>query len=529
MPESPPSPCPDEDVLVAFSEGRLPGDVQNRTIQHLGGCDACLAAVGSVDSGRPTVEIPQHPITAFAPHDMVAGRYEVQRFVARGGMGEVYEAEDKLLGVRVALKTVLLANGEDPRAIAQIRREVQVARAINHPGVCRVFDLGEHINAAGPTRESKRFFLTMEFLDGSTLGQRIRTGGPLHGELLLAIARQLAEGLTAAHEVGVVHRDFKSDNVMLMPSTQGGIPRAVIMDFGLARGGPTATAVASTGGIMVGSAAYMAPEQVEGSPVREAADIYSYGVVLFEISTGRLPFLAPTAVAMATKRLFESPPAPRSLTPTLDVRLEQIILRCLARRAEDRFPSMKEVRAAVVALEASEGSSADSAATVAPKNPASRLPWLLAAGGIAVGAVAGLIMMKVSEGRRDVQSAARREAASAQAKAPPAAQLQVPTPPPTLPVPVPVAAAPAAAVPPSSPAAAAKASARPSSVPAAVDSPTKKRTASRTPAGKVVAGQPAPTATSVPAEKAADPAEPKPAEADPPSQSPLDGFANPFR
>jgi len=519
MPESPPSPCPDEDVLVAFSEGRLPGDVQHRTIQHLGGCDACLAAVGSVDSGRPTVEIPPYPITAFQPHDVVAGRYEVQRFVARGGMGEVYEAEDKLLGVRVALKTVLLANGEDPRAIAQIRREVQVARAINHPGVCRVFDLGEHINSAGPTRESKRFFLTMEFLDGSTLGQRIRTGGALHGELLLAIARQLAEGLTAAHEVGVVHRDFKSDNVMLMPSTQGGIPRAVIMDFGLARGGPTATAVASTGGIMVGSAAYMAPEQVEGSPVREAADIYSYGVVLFEISTGRLPFQAPTAVAIATKRLFESPPAPRSLAPTLDVRLEQIILRCMARQAADRYPSMKEVRAAVAALEGHDRMTGDSAPTAAPKNPwATRLPWMLAAGGIAVGAIAGLVMMKASGGREAVQPAARTEPKSAPVKVTPPIE------------PPPPAPAPAAALPPPAAPAPAKVVARQPRPPVQVDASGKKRTASRAPAPKSSDPKPpaTPSTAETPAEKAAEPA-PKPPEADPPSQSPLDGFANPFR
>jgi serine/threonine protein kinase len=209
---------------------------------------------------------------------------------------------------------VLPSNEASPRAIELIRREVQVARAINHPGVCRVFDLGEHVPAGG---EARRFFLTMEYLDGVTLGQQIRSNGALPADRLLAIARQLADGLVAAHEAGVVHRDFKSDNVMLMAGSQGGTPRAVIMDFGLARGGPLGIGMASTGGIMVGSAAYMAPEQVQGGPVRQGADIYAFGVVLYEAATGALPFIGTTAIATATKRLMEKPPAPRSRIPEL--------------------------------------------------------------------------------------------------------------------------------------------------------------------------------------------------------------------
>jgi serine/threonine protein kinase len=428
----------------------------------------------------------------------VAGRYEIKRFIARGGMGEVYEAADDLLSVRVALKTVLTSSGASPRAIEQIRREVQVARAINHPGVCRVFDLGEHVPTG--SGEGRRFFLTMEFLDGMTLGQQIRSGGALPPDRLLAIARQLADGLAAAHEVGVVHRDFKSDNVMLLPNSQGGVPRAVIMDFGLARGGPLSIGMASTGGIMVGSAAYMAPEQVQGGPVRPPADIYAFGVVLFEAATGGLPFLGATPMAMATKRLMEKPPSPRSRVPDLDPRIEEIILRCLAFMPEDRFPSMVDVRAALAAIEAplkvdsapvGQSRPSQPSAPTPPRARASRV-WLT--GVVVVLALAMLIGVKVIASRRVVSASAQPLPAALPAAPPPASP--------------PVVSVPAPSLPPSSP------------PPPAAPPPSRRAAAKRLSGAAVGAPK-----TGSP--EAAAPAEP--VHADPRSRSRLDGFANPFQ
>lgn len=386
--------CPAEDVLLGFAEGRLAGAVQAEVIQHLSACDVCLAAVGGVGRAGALSEDLATVATAFQAGDLVAGRYSIRRFIARGGMGEVYEAADQLLGVRVALKTVVFEAANSARGIEQIRREVQLARAINHPGVCRVFDLGEDTVEGPDGRNVRRFFLTMEFLEGQTLGQCIRTEGRQDDSVLFPLARQLAEGLVAAHDAGVVHRDFKSDNVMLLVPDSGGWTRAVVMDFGLARGGPSRAGIASSAaGVLVGSCAYMAPEQVAGGAVGQAADIYAFGVVLFETATGRLPFSAPTALATAAKRLFEDPPAPRTLTPTISPGLEEVILRCMAREPGDRFVSMRDVSRALqgLAVPASSGA-APLGRGDAPAAPSRRLlPWALAAGAMAIAAVAVLV------------------------------------------------------------------------------------------------------------------------------------------
>jgi serine/threonine protein kinase len=333
--------------LLAFVEGTAGADERARVVDHLSHCDECLTAVGASDdkqSDSDPGEAQTPSGVGFRAKDVIAARYEIQRFIARGGMGEVYDAEDRLLGGRVALKTVLLEAEDDPRSLALMRGEVKAARAINHPAVCRVFDLGEHPPPGTVDPAGRRFFLTMEFLEGQTLGKHIRTRGALEPPCLLAVARQLADGLAAAHAAGVIHRDFKSDNVMLVPAPHGP-PTAKIMDFGLARHGPKVSSRASSfRGAMVGSAAYMAPEQVQGHDVKEPADIYAFGVVLFEAATGRLPFLVhDSVVATAVKRLFEDAPNPRSFAPSLDPRVEALILRCLRRAPSERFTSMEEI------------------------------------------------------------------------------------------------------------------------------------------------------------------------------------------
>jgi tetratricopeptide (TPR) repeat protein len=260
------------------------------------------------------------------------------RFIDRGGMSEVFEAEDLELRSRVALKT-LGGDGLDPLAVERFRREVQLARRITHPNVCRIFDTGVHHTPARDIR-----FLTMELLDGETLSARLARVGRLALPDALAIVRQIVPALAAAHEQGIIHRDFKSGNVILSPSRQG--ERAVVTDFGLARVSVEESDATVSGGI-VGTPAYMAPEQVEGGAITASVDIYALGVVVFEMVTGGRPFTGDTPLAIAVKRLRQDPTPPRALVPDLDLRWQAVILRCLERRSERRFQTAWEVLAAL--------------------------------------------------------------------------------------------------------------------------------------------------------------------------------------
>ncbi|HEX2642751.1 MAG TPA: serine/threonine-protein kinase, partial [Thermoanaerobaculia bacterium] len=289
---------------------------------------------------------------AFVPGEVIAGRYEVVRFIARGGMGEVYEVEDRELRERVALKTVRSEVARDTIAIERFKREIQLARKVTHPNVCRIFDVAHH-RFEGPAggwtggEGESLIFLTMELLPGETLADRIRRDGKMAPEAALPIVRQVAEALHAAHQAGVVHRDLKPGNVLLIEGRGGpaaaGTPRAVVTDFGLARleggaesgGGMPALTMTSAG--VIGTPAYLAPEQVDGTEITAAVDIYSLGIVLYEMLTGTVPFVGETALMTAVKRLREAPPSPRVHTPGLDPRWEAVILRCLERAPAARF------------------------------------------------------------------------------------------------------------------------------------------------------------------------------------------------
>ncbi|MCC6586065.1 MAG: tetratricopeptide repeat protein [Bryobacterales bacterium] len=230
----------------------------------------------------------------FTSGDLVGGRYRVKRFISAGGMGEVYEVWDEALRQRIALKTILPAIEANPRVLERFRREAAAAREVTHPNVCRVFDVGEHRRGDGEPN-SETAFLTMEFLDGETLAERLKSRGPMTPGEALPLLRQMAQGLTAAHRSGVVHRDFKPGNVMLVPSSAG--ERAVVTDFGLARSveppatpehGAAQTDLTATGAV-VGTVKYMAPEQLAGEATGPAADVYAFGVVMHEMLTGRTP------------------------------------------------------------------------------------------------------------------------------------------------------------------------------------------------------------------------------------------------
>ena len=332
---------------------------------------------------------------SFAPGEVVAGRYRVARFIARGGMGEVYEAVDRELSGRVALKTIRPDIAENPTALERFRREILLARRITHPNVSRVYDIGRHTGTpAQPGAPAPEVvFLTMELLEGESLSARLSRGRPPRDEAL-ELVEQMAAGLDAAHALAIVHRDFKSANVMLVPAAgPGPAVRAVVTDFGLARSITTEGSLVSLSdaGAGIGTASYMAPEQVEGQPVTPAADVYALGVVLYEMVTGIRPFDGGSAISVAARRLTEAPTPPSTRVPGLDPAWERVILRCLERRPEDRFQRAGEVAAALRAAGADEARTAPVAVPgAAPETVpvVRRSQRLRLAGALALGAAA---------------------------------------------------------------------------------------------------------------------------------------------
>jgi serine/threonine-protein kinase len=304
------------------------------------------------------------PPVSFAGGDLVAGRFEVRRFLARGGAGEVYEAYDRELDETVALK-VLRGGWASDSAIEGFKTEVRLARRIQNPHVCRVHDVGRTERADG----SVVLFFSMEILEGETLSAYLSRKGVLDRAEALTLLKQVVNGLEAAHGLGVLHRDLKSGNIMLVGEGHGKL-RAVLTDFGLA-----APLGSQNSGPLAGTPAYMAPEQVEGQPLTRATDIYALGVILYEMLTARLPFAGGTPIEQAQARLSQPPIAPRTINPAIPARWEKVILRCLARDPGRRFARAPEVLAAL---------------------QPSRKPIAVALGLAALGAAAGLAMWGTS-------------------------------------------------------------------------------------------------------------------------------------
>lgn len=283
------------------------------------------------------------PTHAFVAGEVVAERFRITRFLARGGMGEVYEAEDLELHEHVALKSIRNELLNDARALERLKREVHLARKVTHPNVCRIFDLFRQSSGGGSNRRPVAF-VAMELLDGATLAEFLSQRSRLSAEEALSIALQIASGLGAAHAAGVLHRDFKPGNVLLVAGVTG--MRAVITDFGLALRANRDSSLGApvTGaGELLGTPAYMSPEQVEAKELTPASDVYSLGLVLYQMVTGAQAFEDTTPLSTAVKRIKEDPVPPRTLVPDLDRRWESIILKCLARDPKDRFQNGDEV------------------------------------------------------------------------------------------------------------------------------------------------------------------------------------------
>lgn len=276
-----------------------------------------------------SVAPPQESAQTFEPGATVAGRFQIHRFIARGGMGEVYEAWDSELRERVAIKTIRPDLAQSAAVIDRFRREVKQARAISHPNVCRIHELFCDVSTSG----AKVWFLSMEFLDGCTLSEHIRHEGPIKPALAFDLLQQIVSGLNAAHTIGVIHRDLKTGNIMLVSGTPGQL-RAVIADFGLAT-----NVLRREGGLLEsggqGTPEFMAPEQIKTAEVTTLADEYALGVILCDMLTGSRP----TREEVISNRAQLQ----AKLAKAADPRWARTILRCLEQNPSDRFDNLDDI------------------------------------------------------------------------------------------------------------------------------------------------------------------------------------------
>jgi serine/threonine protein kinase/tetratricopeptide (TPR) repeat protein len=315
--------------------------------------DFLQAPVARLPVTKPTGN---NPLSTFSSGQIISGRFKVLRFIGHGGMGEVYEAKDLELGERVALKTIRPEIAADPRTMARFKQEIQLARRVTHPNVCRMFDLERHRPEADPSAGVVTF-LTMELLEGESLAARLGRVGRIATAEAFPLAQQMAAALAAAHDVGVVHRDFKPGNVMLVRAKSGdGKERAVVTDFGLAKAiviadeatGEGSTSATASGHI-IGTIAYMAPEQLQGRESTPASDIYALGLVMYEMVAGKRLYADDAPLGGARLPIAQSPAPLRVQAPDLDPRWERAILHCLEVDPAKRFATARELCAALSA------------------------------------------------------------------------------------------------------------------------------------------------------------------------------------
>jgi serine/threonine-protein kinase len=257
-----------------------------------------------------------------------SNRYEIEREVARGGMAEVYLARDQLLNRPVALKVLFPEYAREPSFVERFRREAQAAANLNHPNIVAIYDWGQ---------EGGTYFIVMEYVEGRSLRDLLRAEGPLDPHEAAEIAAEIAAALAFAHRSGVVHRDVKPGNVLI---TRNG--NVKVTDFGIARAG-TSDALTQTGSVM-GTATYFSPEQAQGQMVDGRSDVYSLGVVLYEMVTGVAPFTGDSPVSVAYKHVREDPPAPSRRNPEVPPELEQIILTAMAKDPNLRYQTADDMR-----------------------------------------------------------------------------------------------------------------------------------------------------------------------------------------
>jgi tRNA A-37 threonylcarbamoyl transferase component Bud32 len=272
---------------------------------------------------------------AFAPDRRLAGRYVLEESIADGGMANVWRARDEVLARRVAIKCLREGLAGDPAFAQRFQREAVAAAKLTHPNVISVFDTG--FDDGVP-------FIVMEDFAAPTLRELLEKQGTLEPDRAIAFILPVLSALGAAHREGIVHRDVKPGNILVSPDG-----RVKVTDFGIAKAMLTADDLTTTGRVL-GTVRYLSPEQVQGSAVDARSDVYSTGVVLYELVTGRPPFLAESDIATAMMRLTQDPLAPRAIRAGISRGLEAAILRAMARRPEDRFPSAEAMHDALERL-----------------------------------------------------------------------------------------------------------------------------------------------------------------------------------
>lgn len=275
--------------------------------------------------------VSQMPTTFMNVASALEGRYQVLQELGRGGMGIVFQAHDKQLNDQVAIKILSPLLSNDADALDRMKREVSAARRITHPNVIRIHDIAE---------SKGLHYVSMEYFHGTSLKEYIKRSGSQSLMQAYNIASQICDGLEEAHKQGVIHRDLKSQNIIINASGH-----LKIIDFGLAHTahlqGMTAT------GLIMGTPEYMAPEQVAGKRVDERADIYSLGIILYELFTGKVPFSGDSAIAVGFMQMKDPPQPPHEINPQIPSEIENVILKCLEKEPNARFGSVAQVKAAL--------------------------------------------------------------------------------------------------------------------------------------------------------------------------------------
>ena len=300
-------------------------------------CPACASRFSQdvrfcPTDGQPTQPLPDEPAASADPllGTVVDGRYRVDRVLGEGGMGVVYAAMHVTLGKRVALKVLRGEMARDDEVVQRFVQEAQACSSIGHANIIDITDFGRLPDGTS--------YFVMEYLEGQSLTQLIEQGGSMGGDEALGIVEQVASALSAAHGRGIVHRDLKPDNIFLI--RRGNQSHFVkVLDFGIAKVGGANSKLTKTG-MVFGTPHYMSPEQAAGQTVDARTDIYALGIIMYEMFTGTLPFDGDTFMGILSKHMFEAPPPPRERVAAAQLPAEPIILRCLAKRPEDRYASM---------------------------------------------------------------------------------------------------------------------------------------------------------------------------------------------